>query len=76
MVATELGISLLPALYVRSEVARESLVTARPLETPQPARDIGMVWRSTSAREAAFEAICHLVRTTLAESAPEVEIIS
>lgn len=76
MVATELGISFLPALYVRSEVTREALVTARPLEHPQPSRDIGMIWRATSAREAAFESIADLLRDTLAQTAPEVEIIS
>lgn len=75
MVATELGISFLPALYVRSEVAREALVVARPLEAPQPSRDIGMVWRMTSARGAAFETIADLLRDTLAANAPEVQII-
>lgn len=75
MVATELGISFLPALYVRSEVTREALVTARPLQAPQPARDIGMVWRETSARGAAFDAIAELLRRTLASNAPEVQII-
>ena len=43
MVATGLGVSLLPALYVRSEVEREALVTALPLDAPQPSRKIGMV---------------------------------
>lgn len=75
MVATGLGISLLPALYVRSEVAREHLVTARPLEDPQPSRQIGMVWRVTAARDDAYEALAHLMRDTLAEAAPEVRIL-
>jgi LysR family hydrogen peroxide-inducible transcriptional activator len=46
MVAMNLGISLLPALYVRSEVQPNQLVTSRPLEGPQPFRAVGMVWRN------------------------------
>ena len=75
MVATGLGVSLLPALYVRSEVEREALVTALPLDDPQPSRKIGMVWRVTAARDEAYEAIATLIRETLAKAAPEVRIL-
>jgi LysR family hydrogen peroxide-inducible transcriptional activator len=75
MVATGLGLSVLPALYVRSEVAREELVVARPLSAPQPGRDVGMVWRRSAAAGPAFERIAHLIRATLADGAPEVEVI-
>ncbi|WP_179378560.1 hydrogen peroxide-inducible genes activator [Jannaschia marina] len=75
MVATGLGLSVLPALYVRSEVAREDLVTARPLADPAPGRDIGMVWRKTSARGAAYDTLAAAIRETLARTAPEVRVI-
>jgi len=65
----------LPALYVRSEVEREALVTALPLDAPQPSRKIGMVWRVTAARDEAYEAIATLIRETLASAAPEVRIL-
>ena len=75
MVATGLGLSVLPALYVRSEVAREALVVARPLSEPQPGRDIGMVWRRRAAQAPAFETVAALIRRTLAAEAPEVRVI-
>lgn len=75
MVATGLGLSILPALYVRSEVAREQLVTARALSEPQPGRDIGMVWRQTAAQGAAYENLAAAIRTTLRATAPEVRVI-
>ena len=75
MVATGLGLSVLPALYVRSEVEREALVTARPLPDPQPGRDIGMVWRGTAAWGAAFETLAGTIRDALREAAPEVTVM-
>lgn len=76
MVATGLGLSILPALYVRSEVAREQLVVAKPLSDPQPGRDIGMVWRQTAAQTDALLQVAGIIRTTLAQDAPEVHVIS
>lgn len=75
MVATGLALSVLPALYVRSEVAREDLVTARPLSDPAPGRDIGMVWRHTAAQSAAYTELAGTIRETLRLIAPEVRVI-
>lgn len=50
MVAAGMGISLLPALYVRSEVMREELVVAIPFAGPAPTRRICMSWRRSSQR--------------------------
>ncbi|CTQ33663.1 LysR substrate-binding domain-containing protein [Jannaschia rubra] len=75
MVATGLALSVLPALYVRSEVAREALVTARPLSDPAPGRDIGIVSRKTAAQRAAFGRLAATIRDTLAATAPEVRVI-
>ena len=75
MVASGLGLTVLPALYVRSEVAREALVVARPLSDPQPGRDIGMVWRRRAAHGAAFGALADTIRRTLGRDAPEVRVI-
>lgn len=75
MVATGLGLSVLPALYVRSEVAREALVTARPLSDPAPGREIAMIWRRTAAQGQAYGALAGAIRETLRRSAPEVRVI-
>ncbi|MEM7644344.1 MAG: hydrogen peroxide-inducible genes activator [Pseudomonadota bacterium] len=75
MVATGLGLSILPALYVRSEVARAQLVVARPLSDPRPERDIGLVWRRTAAQGEAYGELAAAIRDILRQEAPEVRII-
>lgn len=75
MVAMGMGLSLLPALYVRSEVARETLVTARPLEGPAPARVIGMVWRKGSVRGGEYADLAATIRRILRASVPEVDVL-
>ncbi|MEL6585438.1 MAG: hydrogen peroxide-inducible genes activator [Pseudomonadota bacterium] len=75
MVATGLGLSILPALYIRSEVAREQLVVARPLADPQPGRDIALVWRRTAAQTEAFTELADAIRGALTGTAPEIRVI-
>ncbi len=75
MVAMGMGLSLLPALYVRSEVARETLVVARPMQGTPPARIIGMVWRKSSVRAAEFSALADTIRDIIATEVPEVAIM-
>lgn len=66
MVASGMGISLLPALYVRSEVLREQLVVARPLAAAAPERELTLAWRRNSPRQAAYAALAGVLRTCLA----------
>ncbi len=75
MVAMGLGISLLPALYIRSEVRPNTLVTARPLLGPQPFRTVGMVWRKRAPRAAEYGELAQNLRAILRRTAPEVTII-
>jgi LysR family transcriptional regulator, hydrogen peroxide-inducible genes activator len=75
MVAMGLGISLLPVLYVRSEVERESLVVARPMAGEQPSRTIGMIWRQGSARDAEFRDLSQIVAGILTGRVPEVTVL-
>lgn len=75
MVAMDLGISLLPALYVRSEVQPNQMVTARPLEGPQPYRAVGMVWRERAARGADYRELAQTIRQVLRETTPEVTVV-
>lgn len=63
MVTTGMGLSLLPALYVRSDVLRETLIVARPLATRAPVRDLTMVWRTSSPREATYRRLAETIRT-------------
>lgn len=75
MVAMGLGISLLPALYVRSEVQPNTLVTARALDGPQPFRAVGMVWRERAARGADYRELAQTIRQILHATTPEVTVI-
>lgn len=75
MVAMGMGISLLPALYVRSEVEREQLVVARPLGGSEPNRTIGLVFRAGSPRISGFEKMAGTMRDILRETAPQVTVL-
>ncbi len=75
MVATGMGVSLMPALYVRSEVAREEMVVARPFRGTPPSRTIGMVWRRATAREAEFRLLARIICQSLKRRAPEVVVL-
>lgn len=65
MIAIGMGVSLLPALYVRSEVLREQSVVARPLVGAAPVRYISLCWRKDSARTSTYETIAADLRETL-----------
>ena len=61
MVATGAGVTLLPELASRGVHRHARGVAVRPLAKPAPVRRIGAVWRKSSARGAAIEAICQLI---------------
>lgn len=75
MVATGMGLSLMPALYVKSEVAHQDLVVARPFRGTAPTRTIGMVWRKGTSREDEFRLLSALICRSLMERAPEVAVL-
>jgi LysR family hydrogen peroxide-inducible transcriptional activator len=76
MVAMKIGISLMPALYVKSEVARETLVISRPVSgASPPARTIGGVWRSGAARTESYQRLTEEVRAILARDVPEIHVL-
>jgi LysR family hydrogen peroxide-inducible transcriptional activator len=76
MVAMKLGISLMPALYVRSEVARETLVTAQPFAgRAAPSRTIASVWREGAVRAESFGRVNGVIRETLRRDVPEVTVL-
>jgi LysR family hydrogen peroxide-inducible transcriptional activator len=75
MVATGMGLSLMPALYVKSEVAHQDIVVARPFRGTAPSRTIGMVWRKGTSREEEFRLLSALVCRSLTERAPEITVL-
>ncbi|GFE64176.1 LysR substrate-binding domain-containing protein [Litoreibacter roseus] len=76
MVAMGMGLSLLPALYVKSEVAHQDIVVARRFRGKEPSRTIGMVWRKGTAREDEYMALAALIRGILRRRASEVTVVT
>lgn len=72
MVDLGMGLALLPALYVRSEVLRDTQVVARHLAGETPARDIALIWRRSTARQADYHRLAAEIRSILSRQVPEV----
>ncbi|WP_299616020.1 hydrogen peroxide-inducible genes activator [Pelagibius sp.] len=74
MVGMGMGVSLLPALYVRSEVQQDDQVVARALRSRPPFRMIGMIWRRHSARQEEYLTLAEIIRGVLKERVSEVTV--
>lgn len=57
MVGAGSGITLLPELSTRGPFAGAANPVIRPFARPQPSRRIGIIWRRSSARSVAIEAV-------------------
>ena len=75
MVAMGMGLSLMPALYVKSEVAHQDIVVARRFRGTPPSRTIGMVWRKGTARADEFRELSDQVCAILKDRAKEVMVL-
>ena len=65
MVAMNMGLTFLPALYVESEIqGRARDVVTRPFRGRRFARSIGLVWRASSGAAPAFERLAAAIRDT------------
>src|ERR1700761_6997605 len=61
MVATGAGVTLLPELASRGAYGNARGVTIRPFSKPEPVRHVGGVWRKTTARRVAIDAMCKII---------------
>jgi len=61
MVATGAGLTLLPELASRGVYGNAKGVAIRPFAKPAPVRHVGGIWRKTSARQPAIDAVCKLI---------------
>ncbi len=65
MVALDMGLTFLPALYVRSEIeGRARDVVVRPFRGRRFTRSIGLVWRASSGAAPAYERLAAAIRDT------------
>jgi LysR family transcriptional regulator, hydrogen peroxide-inducible genes activator len=62
MVATGVGITLLPELASVGGYANTKGLVVRAFAKPVPTRTIGAVWRKSTARAAAIEAVCDQIQ--------------
>ena len=61
MVATGAGVTLLPELATKGAYGDARGVTVLPFAKPAPVRRVGAVWRKTTARRPAIDAVCKLI---------------
>ncbi|HVC71570.1 MAG TPA: LysR substrate-binding domain-containing protein [Acidimicrobiales bacterium] len=66
MVATGLGVTLLPTSAVALEARPGTGLTTRPFCAPAPSRTIGLLWRRTSPNERLYRAVAGLLAGHLA----------
>lgn len=65
MVAMDMGLTFLPALYTRSEIEGRAIdVTIRPFRGRRFSRSIGLVWRSNSGAGPNYERLAQAIRST------------
>jgi LysR family transcriptional regulator, hydrogen peroxide-inducible genes activator len=64
MVASGGGITLLPLLASSGAYGNARGVVTLPFAKPLPVRHIGALWRKTSARSTAMEAVCEIIAET------------
>jgi LysR family hydrogen peroxide-inducible transcriptional activator len=67
MVAAGLGVTLLPQLATRGPFGSGHGLTVKPFARPVPSRSVGAVWRKSSSRAAAINAVCDVVAATVKE---------
>ena len=67
MVAAGHGVTLLPELATRGPFAAAKNPVIRPFSKPSPYRVIGAVWRKSSTRVPAIDAVCQVVSEVLGE---------
>ncbi|MBC7781660.1 MAG: LysR family transcriptional regulator [Proteobacteria bacterium] len=64
MVASGLGITVIPASAIPGQTRRDDLIVYRPFARPVPDRRVVIVYRRTYARTAAIDAVADAVRAT------------
>lgn len=61
MVATGAGVTLLPQLASRGAWGNARGVAVRPFANPAPSRHVGALWRRSTARQTAIDAVCRVI---------------
>jgi len=65
MVASDIGISILPKMAVDAKILQGTSVLSRQFDEPEVQRSIGLMWRKNSPRQEEFEALGRLICKSL-----------
>jgi LysR family hydrogen peroxide-inducible transcriptional activator len=69
MVASGSGITLLPQLASRGAYGTAQGVAIVQFAKPAPSRSVGAIWRKSTARGPALDAVCKVIRDTIGRTA-------
>jgi LysR family transcriptional regulator, hydrogen peroxide-inducible genes activator len=73
MVASGIGVAVLPATSVPERTRRDSLITYVPFRRPVPDRRVVLAWRKSFPRALAIEALCSAVLRCVLPGALKIE---
>lgn len=77
MVGMGMGVTFLPALYVRSEITgRATEVVVRPLKDRKIWRSVGLVWRKKAGRTEGYRQIAAVIRDVVRSRFPDLIVES
>ncbi|NJM33548.1 MAG: LysR family transcriptional regulator [Rhodomicrobium sp.] len=71
MVATGLGIALIPGLYIRSMLLGDSAVRTLELQGRSVYRMVGMIWKQSSGRQDVFERMAQILKARIEDQFPD-----
>lgn len=75
MVGMGVGITFLPALYIKSEIGDRGEIEVFDLKAPKLYRQIGLTWRKRSVQSILFNDIADMIRKIAEEKLPEITVI-
>lgn len=76
MVAMGLGITFLPALYVRAVMSRETTIKTLEIEDRANYRTVGLIWRRSTTRQASYETFAKLIRSVVGREFDEISVLN
>ena len=75
MVGMGMGVTFLPALYVKSEISgRGAEVVVRPLKGRRITRSVGLAWRKRAGNTKGYMQIAEVIRTVCRTQFPELTV--
>lgn len=72
MVGMGMGVTFLPALYVRSELSSRAEIVVKQFSDKTITRSIGMVWRKSAGRADAYRQLSEVVQETVTDNFPDL----